>query len=44
MALCLQGSVTPTRRDIMRHALDRERYSKGASLEKLAGIIQSIAI
>lgn len=32
------------RRDLMGHALNRERYGKGASLEKLAGIIQSIAI
>lgn len=32
------------RRDLMGHALSRERYGKGASLEKLAAIVQSIAI
>ena len=32
------------RRDLMGHALSRERYGKGASLEKLAAVIQSIAI
>jgi len=32
------------RRDLMGHALGRERYGKGASMEKLAGVIQSIAL
>jgi len=32
------------RRDLMGHALTRERYGKGASLEKLAGIIHLIAL
>lgn len=32
------------RRDLMGHALGRERYGKGASLEKLAGILQLIAL
>jgi integrase len=32
------------RADLMGHAISRERYGKGASPEKLAAIIQSIAI
>lgn len=32
------------RRDLMGHALTRERYGKGASMEKLAAIVQSIAL
>ena len=32
------------RRDLMGHALNRERYGKGASLEKLAAVIRAIAI
>jgi integrase len=32
------------RRDLMGHSLTRERYGRGASLEKLAGIVQSIAL
>lgn len=32
------------RRDLMGHSLTRERYGKGASLEKLHGVIKSIAL
>lgn len=32
------------RRDLMGHSLNRERYGKGASLEKLAAVVQSIAL
>jgi integrase len=32
------------RRDLMGHALDRERYGKGASLEHLQELIQAIAL
>ena len=32
------------RRDLMGHALDRQRYGEGASLEKLSGIVQAIAL
>ena len=32
------------RRDLMGHALNRERYGKGASLEKLAEVIKLIAL
>jgi len=32
------------RRDLMGHTLNRERYGKGPSLEKLHGILQRIAI
>lgn len=32
------------RRDLMGHKLTRQRYGKGASLEKMHGIIQSIAL
>ncbi len=32
------------RRDLMGHSLGRERYGKGASDEKLAGVVQSIAL
>ena len=32
------------RRDLMGHTLNRQRYGKGASLEKLAEIIHSIAL
>lgn len=32
------------RRDLMGHALSRERYGKGASLEKLRGHIQATAL
>jgi integrase len=31
------------RRDLMGHALDRQRYGKGASLEKLREVVRSIA-
>lgn len=31
------------RRDLFGHRLDRERYGRGASLEHLAKIVQSIA-
>ena len=32
------------RRDLMGHSLNRERYGRGASLEKLHGVIESIAL
>ncbi len=32
------------RRDLMGHALNRQRYGKGASLEKLQGLIQATAL
>ena len=32
------------RRDLMGHALTRERYGKGASLEKLAEVVQFVAM
>jgi integrase len=32
------------RRDLMGHALDRERYGKGASLEHLQGLVQAMAL
>jgi integrase len=32
------------RRDLMGHALDRQRYGEGASLEKLSRIVQAIAL
>jgi integrase len=32
------------RRDLMGHALKRERYGKGASLEKMAAVVKSIAL
>ncbi len=32
------------RRDLVGHALTRERYGKGASLEKLAEVVQSVAM
>lgn len=32
------------RRDVLGHSLNRERYGKGASLEKLAQIIQTVAL
>lgn len=32
------------RRDLMGHSLSRERYGKGASMEKLAGVVRSIAL
>ncbi len=32
------------RRDLMGHALNRERYGKGASMEKLHSVIQKIAL
>ena len=32
------------RRDLRGHALARERYGKGASLEKLAEVVQSVAL
>jgi len=30
--------------DLMGHAISRERYGKGASLEKLAGVVRSFAL
>ena len=32
------------RRDLLGHSLNRERYGLGASLEKLAGIVQRVAL
>lgn len=32
------------RRDLMGHALERERYGKGASLEQLHGLLQATAL
>ncbi|GGB55718.1 hypothetical protein GCM10011503_00010 [Henriciella pelagia] len=31
------------RRDLFGHRLDRERYGKGASLEHVAGLVESLA-
>lgn len=32
------------RRDLMGHSLNRERYGKGGSLEKLAAVVRSVAV
>lgn len=32
------------RRDLMGHRLDRERYGQGASLARVAGLLQEIAL
>ncbi len=39
-----RGVDERVRRDLMGHALTRQRYGQGASLDRLAEVVQSVAL